>query len=339
MPSFIEVYRKQLGYLLSLPERTLRSLAAIAGGTSLLLTETLIPPSLKGSSLYKIFIGDVQKFLIEKVAQIQRSQPDGTSPSQLSDDYLRRKFVGGVLETAGLLAMQFSPLWVFAIAGDAAGGSKTFLNRLIGQLKRNGVVQEDAQVNDLIDLLDLLQFASRKTATAIDTPPLSRQELSRLANELKFAYGLMFVKTNSLIPRFNAVWDRMEQVSSQQDVSLEQIEGMMTIDLASWGARGLGSIQAVGQTGAELFGEKILDSYRATLDGLAKEGVENYMQRNTQPYLQAAAAHFDPDSPTWTESTLSSQPKKEAGDSSSAREGAQSDLNETPDVGGTRPAI
>ena len=37
--------RKGLGYLLSLPERGIRSLAAVAGGTTLLLTETLTCPN------------------------------------------------------------------------------------------------------------------------------------------------------------------------------------------------------------------------------------------------------------------------------------------------------
>jgi hypothetical protein len=41
-----EFVRHRLMYILSLPERTIRSLAAILGGTSTLLAETLFPKSL-----------------------------------------------------------------------------------------------------------------------------------------------------------------------------------------------------------------------------------------------------------------------------------------------------
>ena len=45
--SFTDKVRQHLNYSLSLPERTVRSLAAVAGGTTTLLTDTLLPESMR----------------------------------------------------------------------------------------------------------------------------------------------------------------------------------------------------------------------------------------------------------------------------------------------------
>lgn len=72
MSQFFQSALRSFGYLLSLPERTLRSMAAVAGGTTSLLTEALFPEALRGTTLYKVFVGDTQRFIITKVAQVQR---------------------------------------------------------------------------------------------------------------------------------------------------------------------------------------------------------------------------------------------------------------------------
>ena len=76
MLNFFKALRERATYLASLPERTIRSLASVAGGTTMLLTETLFPEVLRDTTMYRIFVGDTQKFVIEKVAQ---SQSDGSS--------------------------------------------------------------------------------------------------------------------------------------------------------------------------------------------------------------------------------------------------------------------
>jgi len=302
MAEFFETARANLRYVLSLPERTLRSLAAVAGGTSLLLTDALFPDALRGTTMYRVFVGDTQRFVIDKVAQVQREgRGDGTP---VSDDYVRRKMVGNALEAAGLLAMHFSPLWVFAIAGDAAAGSRVFLHRLVGHLKQNGVIPPEADPTDLVDLLDAIQAASRRSAVAINTPPLSRAELATLARELTASYGAMFATSRRLLPEFETLWARMERLARRENVSLAQLGGIMTVDVARWGKRGIGAVLAVGTTGSALFGEKILASYAETLDQVAEQGVSHYLSYNLRPFLKAAAAHFDPDRLTWTEARL-----------------------------------
>ncbi len=299
---FVAAARQRLNYTLSLPERAIRSIAALAGGTSMLLTETLFPESVRGTTIYTVTIGMMQQFVVEQVAEMESEAAEGET--ELSDDYVQRKMAGTALEAAGLLAMGASPLWVLAIAGDVAGGSKLFLNRLVEHLKENGVVGEESNPTELVDVLAAVQDASSKSASAVDRPPLSREELSVLAGEMKVSYGKAFTKTVDLMPRLDDIWGRMEQLARRDNVSFERLGGIMTVDAVSWGKKGSGTIRAAGRAGAELFDEKILDSYRKTLATASEQGVENYVRGHLRPFLQSAKSHFDSNRTTWTERKL-----------------------------------
>jgi len=300
--SLFETSRQRLMYILSLPERTIRSLAALAGGTTTLLAETLFPISFRGTTTYRVTIGLMQQFILERVAGMKSEISE--DQAKLSDDYVQRKMAGTALEAAGLLTMGASPLWVLAILGDAAGGSKIFLNRLVKYLKENDVIPEETQATELIDVLEAVQEASSKSATTIDTPPLSREELSKLADEMKASYGRVFKSTTNLMPRLDAIWKNMEGLALRENISMERLGGIMTVDAVSWSKKGMGIALATHRTGAELFDEKILDSYRKTLAAAAEQGIDKYMSDHMRPFMQSARAHFDPAQKTWTEKKL-----------------------------------
>ncbi len=304
-----EAARQYFMYALSLPERTIRSLAALAGGTSTLLVEMILPESLRGTTTYNVTIGMLQQFVVERVAGMESEVSE--EQADLKDDYVQRKMAGTALEAAGLLAMGVSPLWVFAIAGDAAGGSKLFLNRLVERLKVNGVVDEELEAIELVDVLEAVQEVSNRSAAAVDTPPLTREELSQLADEMKGNYAQVFNKTTDLVPRLDVIWESIEQLARQENISVERLGGIMTMDAVSWSKKGAGMVRATGQTGAELFDEKILDSYRKTLAAASEQGAEKYISDHMQPFMLSAKARFDPAQKTWTESKLEKKyPKK-----------------------------
>lgn len=300
--TFYETIRQRLMYTLSLPERTVRSLAALIGGTSTFLTETLFPKPLRGTTTYQVTIGLMQQFMIERVAGMENKIEE--EHVQLGEDYVQRKMAGTALEAAGLLAMGYSPLWVFAILGDAAGGSKVFLNRLVKHLKENNLVTQDFEARQLVDVLEAVQEASSKSASTIDTPPLSNEELSKLADEMKLSYGRVFKSTKNLTPRLEAMWDTMEQLAFRENISIERLVGIMTVDAALWSKKGLGIARATGQTGAALFNEKILDSYKETLATITEQRIDAFMSHHMRPFMQSARAHFDPAQKTWTETKL-----------------------------------
>ena len=83
-------------YLFSLPERLVRSAAAVVGGTSLLVTETLFPEVVKDSTTYRVIVGNLQRFMIDRVAQVDYF-PAGEQ-ERVIDGYIGRKLAGNVLE-------------------------------------------------------------------------------------------------------------------------------------------------------------------------------------------------------------------------------------------------
>jgi hypothetical protein len=289
----------RLGFLLSLPERVLRSAASIVGGFTLSLLEIIIPKGFKGMTMYRILVGDGLRFIIERIAGIP-----SLNLQPLPGDYQQRKLAGSAIEAIGLLTVQFSPLWVFAVAGDAAAGSQVFLCRLVDHLKAQGVLKDQVEVDDLTDLLDAVQSASRTTAGMIDTPPLTRSELEKLAMDMRTAYGQVFRGTRNLLPRLEKLWTQMNELSDSPLISLDQLARYMGMEARTWLRRGRVMTKAVSLTGSELFGEQVLDGYQHTLDELKLEGLGGYARARMAPYIRAARAQFDRGNLSWTEQKL-----------------------------------
>lgn len=290
----------QVLFFLSIPERMLRALVGVVGGALLQLLDVLIPAALKSMTIYRVLIGDGLRFAVERVAGIPPAMVnEGMTP--LPRDYQARKLAGTAIESLGLLVVQFSPLWVFAIAGDAAAGSKVFLHRLEGHLKHEGVIAQEVEVDELTDLLDALQRASRTTATTIDTPPLSRAEIKALVKELRESYHQVFMGSANLAPRLDQMWSRMQLASREGGVSLLQVASYMSANSQRWFARGRGTMRALGLTGKELVGEQILQGYQRTLDELASGGLPTFLRVRLSPFLLAARMQFNPQVESWTE--------------------------------------
>jgi hypothetical protein len=289
-------------YLLSFPERVLRSAAAVVGGTSVVLTETLLPDVVKQSTSYRILFGDLQRFVVTRVAQVE--PPETIELDPMSDDYVYHKMAGSVLEMIGLLRYRFSPVWAFAIAGDVAGGGRVYFERLVENLKGHEVISQDSEPDSFPALLEAMQTASNTSAKAIDRPPLSQSELADVTAKLSNDYGRMLSRGQKVLPRLEDIQTRMDQVAIREDVSLEELSGIMTLQAAKLGKSGLNSAVAVGKTSGELFSERILDSYIQTLDEINQYGLPNYLGRTLEPFLRSAVRHFSPEQPTWTERKL-----------------------------------
>jgi len=288
-------------YYLSFPERCLRAAASLIGGSLLIFLDTLLPRGLKGTTLYRILIGDGLRFLVERIA--------GIAPSEglpiLPGDYHRRKLAGSAIEGLGLLAVQFSPLWIFAIAGDVAAGGQSFLRKLVLQLKQQEVIGANEQIDDLTDLLEAFQTASRTTVGLIDTPPLTRKELEEMAKQMKLAYGRIFHDSRDLLPRFERIWRQMNEISASPHVSLTALSRFMSLEARAWVKRSRGWVKAVGTTGTEMFGVSVLEGYQRTLDELKGGGFNAYFRVRFIPYRQAAQVQFRAETLTWTQRQLS----------------------------------
>lgn len=302
--------RSYLGHLshylaltLSIPERSARALSALIGGSTFLLSETLLPTAIKSTSSYHFTLGMFQAFLIRNIAGIESTTP---RTQQLQEKFLQRKLLGTSLETAGLLTMHLSPVWVFAIASDAAKGGQVFLQRLVLTLKENGVIAEESNPDSLEQVLLAIHDMGRHGATAIDTPPLSRQEISQLADELRASSAHLANNSARLLPRFESLWNQITLLAQQERMSVEQIMGILSVHAAAVTQSGIGTVGAVGKTGYYFLDEVIIADYKKTLDGISEVGAWQYLSRNMAPFLESAQAHFDFKRETRTERWLKS---------------------------------
>jgi len=286
---YLDKLNHYLALSLSLPERAARALGSLVGGSTLLLTKMLIPTAIKNSNSYRFTLGMFQTFLISNVAQIDDIETDLV----LKEHFLNRKLLGTSLEAAGLLTMHLSPVWVFAIASDAAKGGQVFLMRLVQHLKESEVISADSDPQSLEQVLLSIHDMGRQGATAIDTPPLSMPEIEELAAELRASTEALRHNSANLIPTFESLWKQISQIARKENLSTDQVLGMLSISAASLAQAGVGTAGAVGKTGFYFLDEVILNDYRETLIHIAETDSLNYMQKNMQPFLRNAQSHFD----------------------------------------------
>lgn len=279
-------------YLLTSPERLLRALAAALGGVVFVLADLLVPRALQRTTIYYLLFGGGMRYAVEGLAGMRPKDLGTDTLPSLPERYQRRKLAGTAIEAAGLLTVGFSPLWVFAIAGDAVAGSKVFLQRLERHLKQQGAIREDADVNDLTDLLGALQDTARAMTNVLDTPPLSRSELEQISTRLRRSYAEVFAGTRNLAGRLDGLWERMQGLTGAGNISIGRLETQMAGGVLARVKQGRAALTAVSATSNELIGEEILEGYRHTLDEAAKGGWRRYLTSAYRPFWEAAGYQF-----------------------------------------------
>jgi hypothetical protein len=73
------------------------------------------------------------------------------------------------------------------------------------------MVPEEAVIHDWVELVEATHTLSRITVQAVDTPPLSRKELVTLVDDLKAAYGEVFLQVPDLADHLNRLWKWMKR--------------------------------------------------------------------------------------------------------------------------------
>src|SRR5262245_12306984 len=118
-------------YCLSLPERAIRSVTALAGGLVREIGEVTIPAAVRRSQLYQNLVEATLRFLIEQVGEVKGVYPGEKS---LSEDFLLRRGVGNGIELIGVLAFRASPVWVLAALADVSGAGRYLIREICGTL-------------------------------------------------------------------------------------------------------------------------------------------------------------------------------------------------------------
>jgi hypothetical protein len=271
-------------YVVSLPERIVRTAAAVVGGTVHETAQVLLPRLVRRSRLYEVSAKNLLRILVEGVGAVEGSS---TAEAKAPDagELALRKGAGNVVELGSILAFGFSPLWLIAAAADVTHGSRVYLHSLVDELKAAGVVAENVDVGSVDELLGVLEGASGRTARLIDLPPLEVEELKTSLEELRGEADEL--PSPEELAR---VYRGLRIQSARENRSLLEVSSGI-------GLAFLLSAQNVSRT-------HLVAPYREDWAPLREEGFGAYATRVGRPYARAVAGHFHPGQETYTEHYL-----------------------------------
>jgi hypothetical protein len=269
-------------FVVSLPERLVRMLAAVLGGAVHETAELVLPRLVRRSRLYEATAKNLLRVAIELVGRVEGAPTaELTPPGELA----ARKGAGNVVELGSIAAFGFSPLWLLAGASDLARGSRVYINALVGELKAAGVIADDVEVGSVDELLGVLERGAGRTARLVDIPPLELAELRRSLTELRDERDAL-PSQDELASLFRAL-----QAEARR-------ENRSLLDVSTGvGLAFLVSARNVGR-------EHLVVPYAEDWQPLRREGFADYARRVAEPYGRAATGHFDPARETHTERLL-----------------------------------
>jgi hypothetical protein len=136
-------------YLASLPKRTARAGAALAGGLVYEASEVVLPDAVRRPRLYQAIFGPLLRITMELVGSVEGVFP---TEEMQARELLVRKTAGNAVELASFLAVGWSPVWLLAAASNLVGGSKTDLRALVAESRDAGVLSADAEASSFEEL-------------------------------------------------------------------------------------------------------------------------------------------------------------------------------------------
>lgn len=302
-PGVDSVY-KYLMYGLSLPERTVRSSAAMIGGVINESATLLVPQAFRDSTTYRKFVQQMMDMVNEDVGGVKKKPGDEAEPEKV-ENYVAKKTVGTFLDLAGMATLHLSPITLLAITSDIAYGSTTYLKALADELKKEGVIAEDSTIGNTAELLEAVAKASAETTDQLDTPPLSVEGLRETIQQTR--ERLAEIDPTQILPQseIKQMWEDMQGLADKEHVNLFEISSAMTMySLNQVTTATKGALTTVRVTG-NLLDEHIFDHYWQGAAKIGREGIYSVAAESGQPYLDALWYNFSSDRPTLTEDIVS----------------------------------
>ena len=292
-------------YLLSLPERLIRSSVGLGAGVAREVGDVALPRSIRQGQLYQNLVDATLRFLIEQVGGVEGVYgTEGTLP----DNFLARRTAGNAVEVLGIVAFRASPVWVLAALADVCGMGRHLIPEVADALRAQHLLDEGAAFTTIDQLLDGLERTSSRAAATINTPPLDvaglRKEWEAIREE---ARGLPRASLPSRDTVSN-MWAQLKAEAAKQDRSVFETSSAMAVSAARafpGGVRWLSASARVGATRTgQVFAAALLDHYRQTLSEIAQVGYLAYVRRQFRPYISAAANQFSPTRQTYTQQVI-----------------------------------
>ena len=288
-------------YGLSVPERTVRSIAALASGAAGESASILIPRVFKDSKSYKVFVQQMLDMLSDDVGGVKKETVDRAGATEQVENFVAKKTVGTFIDLAGMSMMHVSPLTVLAIVSDVAHGSTFYLKQLADELREQGVINEKSTINSTAELLSAIGNASGSTADEFDTPPIDLQGLkdtiARTRDQVAEIDGAKLIPQSEI----TAIWNDMNKLAAEENVSLFQLSSAVTMySLNQVSNVTHGTLLTIRVTG-NLLDEHFFDHYRDAMAKISDDGIYTVLSAASKPYLDAVWFNFSAGRPTLTE--------------------------------------
>lgn len=285
-------------YLLSVPERTLRSASALAGGLLREAGDVAVPSFLRRTRLYRTLVDSTLRFLIEQVGRVEGTYPN---EEKLAENFLLRRTAGNGLELVSVLAFHASPVWVLAALADISGAGRQLIHEIAAALKQEGLLAPDAEVNTAEQMLDAIERVSGRAAEMVNTPPLDVAALRKEWAEIRAAAATLPAPSLPAAADLWRTWTDLRAEAARQRRGIWEVSSLI----------GLGALTRLGRSAAlatrrtgEVFAGALLGHYRDAIVDIHKRGYARYVATEFRPYLQGAALRFSPREKSLTEKLL-----------------------------------
>jgi hypothetical protein len=306
VPRFPSPRMTPLGsYLLSLPERVLRSASALSGGLVREIGNVTLPSALRRTKLYQTMVESTVRFLVEQVGEVNGVYP---AENKLAEHFLLKRTLGDGIDMAGIVAFHASPVWVLAALADISGAGRQLIDEISSSLKEEGLLDRNARFESIDQLLDGLEHTAGQLATSIRFPPLDiaglREEWTALKESAR-AIPPPSLPSPGLV---RDQWEELKREAARQHRSVLELSSLMTLSAVRAVPANLLWLSRCARTATlrtgQLFADGLLNHYRATLRDIRDVGYLVYWTNEFRPYLRAAADQFSPAHQSLTERLL-----------------------------------
>ena len=306
MPYYIRMPRAaSYKYVLSLPERVVRSLVALSGGLLREIGNVALPASVRRTTLYRTMVDVALRFMIQEVGQVEGIYP---SEGKLAENFLLQQTASYGISLLGILAFQASPIWVLAALADATGGSRKLMSEISQALQEEGLLDSSAHFDTMEQVLDGLEKTSGHLAATLNLPPVDIAGLRREWSRLK--EGLQSIPPRNIpaLERVERMWEDVRDSAKQQGRSVFVVSSLMAVSSVAHVPANVLWLSRAARTAArrtgKVLGEAILDHYGEVLIEIGRTGFLAYGTREFRPYLRGAAEQFAPGRESTTERWL-----------------------------------
>jgi hypothetical protein len=292
-------------YLLSLPERVLRSASALSAGLVREIGNVTLPKAVRRTMLYQTMVESTLRFLVEQVGQVDGAYP---AEGKLAENFLLKRTIGDGIDLAGLAAFHASPVWVLAALADISGAGRQLMDEISASLKDEGLLDRNTSFENVDQILDGLERSAGQLATSIRFPPLDVPGLRKEWSALKASVRTIPPRS---LPSAGFVWEEWNNLKREavgQGHTVLELSSLIALSTVRAVPANLMWLSRCAKTATlrtgQFFAEGLFDHYRTTLNEIRETGYLAYWTREFRPYLHAAAMQFSLSHKSLTERLL-----------------------------------